>query len=111
MLLEVRGKLVWLSGASKGVGDPTSGQITSAKIAGGCASSVTGTAHTCSSASPANDYFYVKDGGYSTLAPAIVAPTLSRPLGRVLPELDDQQALALCIRGAAGNILRQRHGP
>ncbi|MDX6412884.1 MAG: hypothetical protein QOH23_294 [Gaiellaceae bacterium] len=77
VLLEVRGKLVWLAGASKGVGDPSSGQITSAKIAGGCATSVTGAGHTCSSSSPTNDYFYVKAGGYSTLAPAIVAPTLT----------------------------------
>ena len=80
VFLEVRGKLVWLTGASKGVGDTAlanNGQITSAKIGGGCASSVTGTAHTCSPSSPTNDYFYVKSGGYSTSAPAITAPTLS----------------------------------
>jgi hypothetical protein len=80
VFLEVRGRLVWLSGSSKGVGDTSltdNGQVTSAKIGGGCASSVTGTAHTCSPNSPTNDYFYVKAGGYSTTAPAITAPTLT----------------------------------
>jgi Tfp pilus assembly protein PilX len=80
VFLEVRGKLVWLSGASKGVGDTglaNNGQITSAKIAGGCASSVSATGHTCSPSSPTNDYFYVKSGGYSTSAPAISAPVLT----------------------------------
>lgn len=87
VLLEVRGKLVWLSGASKGVGDtglPSNGQISSAKIGGGCASSVAGTAHTCSPNSPTNDYFYVRPAsgscpscGYSTTAPAITAPVLT----------------------------------
>jgi Tfp pilus assembly protein PilX len=75
--LEVRGKIVWLSGASKGVGDTglaNNGQITSAKIAGGCASSINGAGHTCATPS---DYFYVKAGGYSTSAPAISAPTLT----------------------------------
>jgi Tfp pilus assembly protein PilX len=80
VFLEVRGKLVWLSGASKGVGDRSlanNGQLTSAKIGGGCASSVGGTGHTCSPNSPTNDYFYVLSGGYSTDAPAINAPTLT----------------------------------
>jgi Tfp pilus assembly protein PilX len=80
VFLEVRGKVVWLSGSSKGVGDRSlanNGQLTSAKIGGGCASSVGGTAHTCSPNSPINDYFYVKSGGYSTDAPAINAPTLT----------------------------------
>ena len=81
VLLEVRGKLVWLSGSSKGVGDistnPTQ-SVTSAKIGGGCTSgSVASAAHTCSPLSPTNDYFYVKSGGYSTSAPAINAPTLT----------------------------------
>ncbi len=77
--LEVRGKLVWLSGASKGVGQASPlQQITSAKIGGGCTTgSVTNTAHTCTTASPYNDYFYVKTGGYSTDAPAITSPTLT----------------------------------
>jgi Tfp pilus assembly protein PilX len=77
VFLEVRGKIVWLSGASKGVGDTgltNNGQITSAKIAGGCGSSINGTAHTCSLP---GDYFYVQSGGYSTSAPAINAPTLT----------------------------------
>jgi Tfp pilus assembly protein PilX len=76
VLLEVRGKLVWLSGSSKGVGIQSPLQeITSAKIGGGCTTGlVTAVAHTCSSAS---DYFYVKSGGYTTVAPAINAPTLT----------------------------------
>jgi Tfp pilus assembly protein PilX len=76
VLLEVRGKLVWLSGASKGVGISSPlNQITSAKIGGGCTSGAIGNAaHTC--ASP-GDYFYVKAGGYSTSAPAINSPTLT----------------------------------
>jgi Tfp pilus assembly protein PilX len=76
VLLEVRGKLVWLSGSSKGVGQSSPLQeITSAKIGGGCASgTVATTSHACSSAT---DYFYVKAGGYSAIAPAIVSPTLT----------------------------------
>jgi len=79
VFLEVRGKLVWLSGASKGVGSASPLQtITSAKIGGGCTTgSVASTAHTCSPSSPTNDYFYVKSGGYSTTAPAINAPVLT----------------------------------
>jgi Tfp pilus assembly protein PilX len=81
VLLEVRGKLVWLSGASKGVGDASTNPnqlVTSAKIGGGCASgSIASAAHTCSPSSPTNDYFYVKAGGYSTSAPAINSPTLT----------------------------------
>jgi Tfp pilus assembly protein PilX len=81
VLLEVRGKLVWLSGASKGVGDASTNPnqlVTSAKIGGGCASgSIASAAHTCSPSSPTNDYFYVKAGGYSTTAPAINSPTLT----------------------------------
>jgi len=75
--LLVRGKIVWLSGAQKGVGDTSlanNGQITTAKIAGGCGNSLNGTAHTCS---PPSDYFYVKSGGYSTTANAINAPLLT----------------------------------
>jgi hypothetical protein len=79
--LEVRGKIVWLSGASKGIGDTSlanNGQITSAKVAGGCASSLAANGHTCAPPPPASgDYFYVKAGGYSTSAPAISAPTLT----------------------------------
>jgi Tfp pilus assembly protein PilX len=76
VLLEVRGKIVWLSGSSKGVGQASPlEEITSAKIGGGCTTgSVAGTAHTCSSST---EYFHVKSGGYSTVAPAIVAPTLT----------------------------------
>src|SRR6478736_4313295 len=80
VFLEVRGKIVWLSGASKGVGDTSltnNGQITSAKIANGCASSVNAAGHTCSPLSPSNDYFYVKSGGYTTTAPVINAPVLT----------------------------------
>jgi Tfp pilus assembly protein PilX len=79
VLLEVRGKLVWLSGASRGVGLASPLQeVSSAKIGGGCAvGSVGSTAHTCSPSSPTNDYFYVKSGGYSSIAPAIDSPTLT----------------------------------
>jgi len=73
--LEVRGKLVWVNNPSKGVGqDYPLKQITSAKIAGGCASSLTNAGHSCQ---PGNDYFYVKDGGYSADAPEIIAPMLT----------------------------------
>ena len=79
--LEVRGKIVWLSGASKGIGDTSlanNGQITSAKVAGGCASSLAANGHTCAPPPPASgDYFYVKAGGYSTTATAISAPLLT----------------------------------
>ena len=79
--LEVRGKIVWLSGASKGVGDTSlanNGQITTAKVAGGCASSLAANGHTCAPPPPSSgDYFYVKSGGYSTSAPAINAPLLT----------------------------------
>ncbi|TML20493.1 MAG: hypothetical protein E6G32_09685 [Actinobacteria bacterium] len=77
--LEVRGKLVWLSGASKGVGQSSPlQQISSAKIGGGCATgAVTNTAHTCTTSSPYNDYFYVKPGGYDTNAPAITSPAVT----------------------------------
>ena len=75
--LEVRNKIVWLSGASRGIGNTglaNNGQITSAKVANGCASSVAGAGHTCA---PPGDYFYVKSGGYTTSAPAISAPLLT----------------------------------
>lgn len=76
--LEVRGKVVYLSGASKGIGEkgpPISAQVTTAKIGGGCTTtSVGNTAHTCA---PPGDWFYVKAGGYSTTAPAISAPVLT----------------------------------
>jgi Tfp pilus assembly protein PilX len=75
--LEIRGKIVWLSGSSKGVGNTTltnNGQITTAKIAGGCSTALATAGHTC--ATP-GDYFYVKSGGYSTTAPAISAPALT----------------------------------
>jgi Tfp pilus assembly protein PilX len=77
--LHVRGKLVWLSGASKGVGISSPlNEISSAKIGGGCAVGTVATVgHTCSSSSPTNDYFYVKSGGYTTSAPAINSPTLT----------------------------------
>ncbi len=79
VLLEVRGKLVWLSGASKGVGQSSPlQQITSAKIGGGCTSgAVTNTAHVCTPPSTGSDYFYVKSGGYSQVADAIAAPALT----------------------------------
>jgi Tfp pilus assembly protein PilX len=81
VLLEVRGKLVWLTGSSKGVGDASVSpiqRITSAKIGGGCATgAVTNPAHTCAEPAAGSDYFYVKSGGYSTTAPAIASPTLT----------------------------------
>lgn len=79
VLLEVRGKLVWLSGASKGVGQSSPLQeVTSAKIGGGCTTgAVTNTAHVCARPSAGSDYFYVKSGGYSQVADAIAAPSLT----------------------------------
>jgi Tfp pilus assembly protein PilX len=74
--LEIRGKIVWLSGSQNGVGDTglaNNGQVTTAKVGGGCATSVGGAGHTCVAPS---DYFYVKSGGYSTTAPLISAPAL-----------------------------------
>ena len=79
VLLEVRGKLVWMSGASKGVGQSSPLQeITSAKIGGGCASlAVTNPAHVCTRPPTGSDYFYVKTGGYSQTADQINSPSLS----------------------------------
>jgi Tfp pilus assembly protein PilX len=79
VLLEVRGKLVWLSGASKGVGQSSPLQeVTSAKIGGGCTlGAVTNTAHVCAPPAGGSDYFYVKSGGYSQVADAIAAPALT----------------------------------
>ncbi|MDP9303512.1 MAG: hypothetical protein M3O92_03300 [Actinomycetota bacterium] len=79
--VEARGKLVWLSGSSKGVGDNSTNpiqRITSAKIGGGCATTaVTNPGHTCTEPLAGSDYFYVKSGGYSTTAPAISSPTVT----------------------------------
>jgi hypothetical protein len=78
--LEVRGKLVWLTGSSKGVGQSSPLQeVSSAKIGGGCTTGsvdnsgvlTTGTAHTCARPLTGSDYFYVKSGGYTSDAPAI----------------------------------------
>jgi Tfp pilus assembly protein PilX len=79
VLLEVRGKLVWLSGASKGVGQSSPLQeVTSAKIGGGCATlAVTNPGHTCQRPPTGSDYFYVKSGGYTSQADAIASPTLT----------------------------------
>ncbi|MFL5946229.1 MAG: hypothetical protein ACJ74C_12470 [Gaiellaceae bacterium] len=79
VLLEVRGKLVWLTGSSKGVGQSSPLQeVTSAKIGGGCASgAVTNAGHTCQRPPTGSDYFYVKSGGYTSQADPIIAPTLS----------------------------------
>jgi Tfp pilus assembly protein PilX len=79
VLLEVRGKLVWLSGASKGVGQSSPlQQVTSAKIGGGCTSgAVTNAGHVCTPPASGSDYFYVKSGGYSQVADAIAAPSLT----------------------------------
>lgn len=74
--LEVRNKLVWLSGASKGVGDASNSawSVTSAKIGGGCASgSATATGHVCTPPASGSDYFYVKAGGYSQVADPITS--------------------------------------
>jgi Tfp pilus assembly protein PilX len=77
VLLEVRGRLVWLSGASKGVGQSSPlQQVTSAKIGDGCASALTGLSHTCSPPSAGgSDYFYAKS--YLTTAEAIASPSLT----------------------------------
>jgi Tfp pilus assembly protein PilX len=77
--LEVLGRVVWQNGSSKGVGDtsltsPTNGAVTTAKIAGGCATSLTGPSHACSTP---GDYFYVQPGGYSETAPPITIPALT----------------------------------
>jgi Tfp pilus assembly protein PilX len=79
VLLEVRGKLVWLSGASKGVGQSSPLQeVTSAKIGGGCATlAVTNAGHTCVRPPTGSDYFYVKSGGYSATADPIASPSLT----------------------------------
>jgi Tfp pilus assembly protein PilX len=79
VLLEVRGKLVWLSGASKGIGQSSPLQeVTSAKIGGGCATlAVTNPGHTCVRPPTGSDYFYVKSGGYSTTADQIASPSLT----------------------------------
>src|SRR4029079_16278167 len=64
--LEVRNKLVWLSGASKGVGNASSNpqeKVTSAKIGARCGGgAVTNRAHVCPPPSTGSDYFYVKTG-------------------------------------------------
>lgn len=79
--LEVLGRLVWLSGSSKGVGDSSTSPkqyVSTAKIGGGCASTANpaqGASHTCDPNGPSRDYFYVKSGGYSSSAPVITAPT------------------------------------
>jgi Tfp pilus assembly protein PilX len=79
VLLEVRGKLVWLSGASKGVGQSSPLQeVTSAKIGGGCATlAVTNPGHVCTRPPTGSDYFYVKTGGYSQTADQIASPSLT----------------------------------
>jgi Tfp pilus assembly protein PilX len=79
VLLEVRGKLVWLTGASKGVGQSSPLQeITSAKIGGGCATgAVTNAGHTCQRPPTGSDYFYVKSGGYTSQADPIASPSLT----------------------------------
>ena len=81
VLLEVRGKLVWLTGASKGVGQSSPlQQITSAKIGGGCTAvggTPTSATHTCAPPPGGSDYFYVKSGGYSTQADPIASPSLT----------------------------------
>jgi Tfp pilus assembly protein PilX len=79
VLLEVRGKLVWLTGASKGVGQSSPLQeVTSAKIGGGCATgAVTNAGHVCTRPPSGSDYFYVKSGGYSQTADPIASPSLT----------------------------------
>jgi Tfp pilus assembly protein PilX len=81
VLLEVRGKLVWQTGASKGVGLSSPLQeITSAKIGGGCTAvggTPTSPTHTCQRPSAGSDYFYVKSGGYSQTADQIASPSLA----------------------------------
>jgi Tfp pilus assembly protein PilX len=81
VLLEVRGKLVWMSGASKGVGQSSPLQeITSAKIGGGCTAvggTPTSATHTCARPPTGSDYFYVKSGGYTSQADQIASPSLT----------------------------------
>jgi Tfp pilus assembly protein PilX len=81
VLLEVRGKLVWMSGASKGVGQSSPLQeLTSAKIGGGCTAvggTPTSATHTCARPPTGSDYFYVKSGGYTSQADAINSPSLT----------------------------------
>jgi Tfp pilus assembly protein PilX len=81
VLLEVRGKLVWMSGASKGVGQSSPLQeITSAKIGGGCTAvggTPTSATHTCTRPPTGSDYFYVKSGGYTSQADQIASPSLT----------------------------------
>src|SRR5262249_48741634 len=79
VLLEVRGKLVWLTGASKGVGQSSPLQeVTSATIGGGCATgAATNTGHTRQPPPTARDYFYVKAGGYTSQADQINSPSLT----------------------------------
>jgi Tfp pilus assembly protein PilX len=77
--LEVRGRIVWQNGSSKGIGNtgislPANGAVTTAKIGGGCATALTGASHSCSLP---GDYFYVQTGGFSTSAPAITTPLLT----------------------------------
>ena len=48
--------------------------VTTAKVAGGCASALAGARHTCSSP---GDYFYVQAAWYTTTAPAITTPVLT----------------------------------
>ena len=81
VFLEVRGKLVWLSGCVEGRRRHGPREQRAADVgedraaAARAPSTLPGTrALPCS---PTNDYFYVKSGGYSTSAPAINAPTLT----------------------------------
>ena len=107
VLLEVRGKLVWLSGASKGVGQSSPlQQITSAKIGGGCTAvggSPTSATHTCAPPSGGSDYFYVKTGGYSTQADPISSPTLTSTDWDNYYQYSTMSRLSPCAAGGLGS--------
>ena len=124
VILEVRGKIVWLSGSPKGVGDTSltnNGQITSAKIGGGCCELASTerrtpcldfTAATTSTSSPA---------ATARLRTAITAPaltnngfrrTITRPRtsGRGEPlQPGPNGSTRLAIRASTTTRLREQH--
>ena len=75
--LEVRGRIVWQNGSSKGIGNTGISSPANMRRHGSrrrlchLADRVT---HACSHP---GDYFYVQSGGFSTSAPAITTPLLT----------------------------------
>ncbi len=109
--LEVRGKLVWLTGSSKGVGQSSPLQeLTSAKIALGCTTGsvdnqnvlTANTPHTCARPTGGSDY----DRTFDHLTNADVDR-----LGQLLPDGDNQQAEPLSVRRPRRKRVRQRYDP